>query len=219
MSVDAASLFFALLAMACLVALVALLVGWLVWLVGRSDALLSLRADLGRVAVPVAWIVATVATLGSLYYSEIADFVPCRLCWYQRICMYPLALVLGVATLRRDRGVRWYVGPLAAIGAVIAAYHSWIQAYPPSGGSSFCTLDAPCTERFVWEFGFVSLPFMAFIGFTFILAMMVLARRSADDATWQAGAEDADAMSSLEDDTQVEGDGFVDHSRLVKEQM
>jgi len=177
MDVEAVSLFVAILALACVVAVVALAVGWVVWaLGGRPAALGSLREDLGRVAVPLAWVVATVATLGSLYYSEVADFVPCKLCWYQRICMYPLVIVLGVAALRRDRDVRFTAGPLAAIGAVIAAYHSWIQAYPPVGGTSFCTLDAPCTERYVWEFGFVSLPFMALCGFSFVLAMMVLAR-------------------------------------------
>jgi disulfide bond formation protein DsbB len=177
MDVDAASLFFAILALACLIAVAVVALGGLVWaLGGRSDALSSLRDDLGRVAVPLAWIVATVATLGSLYYSEIADFVPCRLCWYQRICMYPLVIVLGVAALRRDRDVRFTAIPLAGIGAVIAAYHAWIQAYPPVGGTSFCTLDAPCTERYVWEFGFVSLPFMALCGFLFVIVMMFLAR-------------------------------------------
>jgi len=177
MSVDTASLFFALLALACLTAVLAVLGGFAVWLIGgRPAALASLRVDLGRVAIPLAWIVATVATLGSLYFSEIADFVPCTLCWYQRICMYPLVIVLGVAALRRDRDVRFYAGPLAAVGALVATYHSWIQAYPPDGGTSFCTLDAPCTERYVWEFGFVSLPLMALSGFLFVITMMVLAR-------------------------------------------
>lgn len=182
MSVDAASLFFALLAMACLLAVVGIAVAALVWrLGGRTASLYGLRLDIGRVAVLVAWVVATVTTLGSLYFSEIADFVPCKLCWYQRICMYPLVVVLGVAALRRDRGVRFYVLPLAAIGALIAAYHSWIQAYPPEGGTSFCTLDAPCTERYVWEFGFVSLPLMALVSFVFVITMMLLARPASDE--------------------------------------
>jgi disulfide bond formation protein DsbB len=177
MDVDSASLFFAILALACLVAVVVVAIGGVFWVVGvRSSALSSLCDDVGRAAVPLAWIVATAATLGSLYYSEVADFVPCRLCWYQRICMYPLVIVLGVAALRRDRDVRFTAIPLAGIGAVIAAYHTWIQAFPPTGGTSFCTADAPCTERYVWEFGFVSLPLMALCGFLFVITMMVLAR-------------------------------------------
>src|SRR5690606_31914870 len=143
---------------------------------GRAGMLDDLRIDLGRASLALAWVVATVATLGSLYYSEIADFTPCTLCWYQRICMYPLAVVLGIATFRRDRSVRWYVAPMAAIGAVVASYHSYIQAYPPPSGTAFCTLEAPCTARYVWELGFVSLPFMALAGFAFIVTMMVLAR-------------------------------------------
>jgi hypothetical protein len=177
MDVDGFSLFFAMLSLACMTAVTVVAVVAIVWWMGgRPDAVYSLREDLGRVAVPLAWVVATVTTLGSLYYSEIADFVPCKLCWYQRICMYPLVIILGVAAIRRDRGVRFYVLPLAAIGAVVSIYHSWIQAYPPVGGTSFCTLDAPCTERYVWEFGFVSLPLMALSAFAFVITMMVLAR-------------------------------------------
>lgn len=177
MDVDFFSLFFAILALACIAAVVMAVVAALVWwLGGRSEALYALREDVGRVAVPLAWVVATVTTLGSLYFSEIADFAPCKLCWFQRIGMYPLVVILGVAAIRRDRNVRFYVLPLAAIGAAVSVYHSWIQAYPPVGGTSFCTLEAPCTERYVWEFGFVSLPFMALSAFAFIITMMVIAR-------------------------------------------
>lgn len=195
MDVASFSLFFAILALACVAAVFVVAAGALVWWVGgRSPALAGLRADLGRVAVPLAWLVATVTTLGSLYFSEVAGFVPCKLCWYQRICMYPLVLVLGVAALRRDRDVRFYVLPLAIVGAVISTYHAWIQAYPPTGGTSFCTLDAPCTERYVWEFGFVSLPLMALSAFAFVITMMVLARPgnhlgSADDSFAELDAE------------------------------
>ena len=90
--------------------------------------------------------------------------------------MYPLVIVLGVAALRRDRDVRCLLPAAGRIGAVIAIYHAWIQAFPPVGGTSFCTLDAPCTARYVWEFGFVSLPFMALCGFLFVIVMMFLAR-------------------------------------------
>jgi disulfide bond formation protein DsbB len=133
------------------------------------------REDLRGMALPLAFVVALVGTLGSLYYSEIAHFVPCKLCWYQRIGLYPLTVLLGIAALRRDAGIRLYVIAQAAIGLVISAYHSWIQAFPPSGGSSFCTVEAPCTERYVWQFGFVSLPFMAFCAFAAVITAMVIA--------------------------------------------
>jgi hypothetical protein len=97
MDVDFFSLFFAILALACVATVPSprgqdrVAVRW------TLEALYSFREDVGRVAVPLAWVVATVTTLGSLYFSEIADFVPCKLCWYQRICMYPLVVILGVA--------------------------------------------------------------------------------------------------------------------------
>jgi disulfide bond formation protein DsbB len=144
----------------------------------RSPPVARLQTDLRQWALPLAAIVALTATLGSLYYSEVAHFVPCQLCWYQRIAMYPLALILGVAAWRRDATVCWYAVPLAGAGAAIALYHSWIQAFPPESGSSFCTLDAPCTTRHVWEYGFVSIPFMAFTAFLTIGALLWLARPS-----------------------------------------
>ena len=133
---------------------------------------LGLRADLDRVALPLAWLVATATTLGSLYFSEVAHFTPCKLCWYQRIAMYPLVLLLGIAAWRRDRSVRMYVTAQCAVGAVIAAYHSWIQAFPPAAGTAFCTVEAPCTERYVWELGFISLPLMALTAFVTIIALL-----------------------------------------------
>ena len=75
-------------------------------------------AAIDDAALWLAFLVAATATAGSLYFSEVADYVPCQLCWFQRIAMYPLAVVLLVAAIRRDRSVRWYVGPLAAIGAL-----------------------------------------------------------------------------------------------------
>ena len=113
--VEAAQLFFSLLALlaggGALVVLVARLSGRRDGVVGQ---LVELADDAGL------WIAATVAltaTLGSLYFSEVAHYVPCRLCWFQRIAMYPLAVVLVIAAVRRDRAVRWYAGPLAAARA------------------------------------------------------------------------------------------------------
>jgi disulfide bond formation protein DsbB len=181
------SLFFALLALACWVGTLVLGVGALALRLGRGgDRVLDLRDDVGRAALPLAWVVAAVTTLGSLHYSLVEGFEPCTLCWYQRICIYPWSVVLGIATWRRDVGVRLYAIPVLAVGAVIAAYHSWIQAYPPEGGSSFCTATASCTDRFVWELGFVSLPFMALSACTFMIALLLVARPAVRETTTTA---------------------------------
>lgn len=201
MTTATASLFFAILSLAALTGAVALTI---LLVAGRGMApgagrdpltgVARLRADLATAALPVAWIVATVTTLGSLYYSEIAHFVPCALCWYQRIAVYPLVLLLGIAALRRDRAVRIYVIAQCAVGAVIATYHAYIQAFPPETGTSFCTAEAPCTTRYVWELGFVSLPFMALTAFLFIITLMIVAGPAdrPDDA-------DAEPLSTADD--------------------
>jgi disulfide bond formation protein DsbB len=181
------SKFFALLALLCWVASAALLVGWLLrrYRPDRFVRLEQLRDDIGRIALPLAWIVALVTMVGSLYYSKVQEFVPCELCWYQRICIYPFAVILGIAAWRRDATIRVYAVPVFAIGMVIAGYHTWIQAFPPSNGTSFCTVEAPCTTRYVWEFGFVSLPFMALSAFVVMTALLLVARPASRDSAIQ----------------------------------
>lgn len=125
------------------------------------------------VAVPLAWLVATSATLGSLYFSEVAHFTPCRLCWYQRTAMYPLAVILFVAMLRRDRSVKWYAVPVAALGAVVSAYHYLIE-WKPSFDSGSCDVTVPCTIPWFRELGFVTLAFMAFAGFVAIITLLTV---------------------------------------------
>ena len=129
----------------------------------------------GRAAHPIgwAWTVALVASAGSLYLSEVVGFVPCLLCWYQRIAMYPLVIVLGVAMVRGDAGVWRYGLPLAAIGAMVAAYHVAIQLQP-SLDAGMCSAGASCTGRYLAVFGFVSIPVMAGGGFLLVSVLMAL---------------------------------------------
>jgi disulfide bond formation protein DsbB len=115
------------------------------------------------VALPLATAIVTVATVGSLYLSEVVGYPPCILCWYQRIAMYPLVVVLGVATLRDDRQVWRTAVPLSAVGAVFAGWHIAVERNPGLGG--VCDPAAPCTVLWVQEFGFLTLPTMALIGF------------------------------------------------------
>jgi disulfide bond formation protein DsbB len=131
--------------------------------------------DVRRNALWLAFVVALGTTLGSLYLSEIAHFTPCPLCWYQRICMYPLVVALLVGWIRRDREVWTYILPPAIIGTGFAIYHTQLQAFPKQHGP-FCKINDPCTVRYVWEFGFVSIPFMALAAFAFIITMMLVFR-------------------------------------------
>lgn len=139
-------------------------------------------AGLSRPVLWVAVAVAAVATAGSLTYSGIYHFEPCRLCWYQRIAMYPLAVVLLVGVLRRDPAVRAYGLPLALGGLATSVYHYLLQTFP-SLDTGACGLGVPCTGKYVNELGFISIPFMAGSGFVFIVAALagVAARASEEN--------------------------------------
>jgi disulfide bond formation protein DsbB len=140
-----------------------------------SDAagglLASVRAAVGPYALWLAWLVAATAMAGSLYFSEVGGLVPCELCWYQRIAMYPLAVLLFIAALRGDGGIRPYATALASIGALVAAYHALLQRFPnlPSGS---CDPSNPCSTIDLERFGFITIPVMALTGFVTILALL-----------------------------------------------
>lgn len=190
--VSTVSLFYSLLALfanAAVIGTVALAVA-----ARRSPAarhsLESLRASVGSSALVAAFVVATLATLGSLYFSEVAHFEPCRLCWYQRIAMYPLVVILGIAALRRDPGVRRYAMPLAVIGAFIATYHYALE-WLPWLDTGACSATTPCTIVWFREFGFISLPYLALSAFLLILAFLWLSDGSgAADVARQPLAQD-----------------------------
>jgi disulfide bond formation protein DsbB len=145
------------------------------------------------VALPLAAAIAAVATAGSLYLSEVAGYLPCTLCWYQRIAMYPLVVVLGVAAWRRDRQVWLTAVPLAAIGGAFSIWHILIERNPSWGG--VCDATAPCSLLWVEELGFLTLPTMALIGFLAIVAL-TLAARDTDVASPEPTAPAREASPS-----------------------
>ena len=145
------------------------------------SALSELRATLAGTELWAAWVVALVATLGSLYFSEVADFVPCRLCWFQRIAMYPLAALLLVAALRRDaRGGALYALPFPIAGIPIAIYHLYLERNPEAESAS-CKVGAPCSTRWIEELGYVTIPVLALTAFAAVLALLLLARARTRD--------------------------------------
>ncbi len=133
------------------------------------------RDAVGDQGVPVAWLVALVATLGSLYLSEVAHFDPCRLCWYQRIAMYPLVVVLGVGWLRRDPTARLMGLILAGLGLVVNLWHVAVELRPSLEGDSCDPLN-PCSLRWVEQWGFWTIPRMATVAFGLVILFLALDR-------------------------------------------
>ena len=128
------------------------------------------------IGLAAAWI----AMLGSLYFSEIMGYIPCTLCWYQRILMYPLAGIIAIGLLRRDRGLPYYVLPFSVFGVGFATYHYLIQRTSIFGGESTCKVGVPCTTMWINWFGFATIPFLALLAFV-IITVVVLIAMQADD--------------------------------------
>lgn len=133
------------------------------------------RSIIADAAVPLSAIFAVGATIASLYFSERAGFVPCEFCWYQRIAMYPLAVILSLAALRRDLAIRPYAMTIAGSGLLLALYHMQLQWFPDQ--SSTCDPTNPCSGRWVEALGFMTIPQMAGLSFAAILGLLAMARQ------------------------------------------
>ena len=132
----------------------------------------------------VAWAQALIATTGSLFFSEVLGLTPCVLCWYQRVLMYPLVVVLAVGILLRDRRLRLYVLPLSFLGLGVAAYHNLLYFGIISEGATQCALGVSCSSRHFAFLGFIDIPLMSLAAFAVITAAILLyrPRGSGDEA-------------------------------------
>jgi disulfide bond formation protein DsbB len=128
----------------------------------------------------LSWVAALIATIGSLYFSEVRHFIPCTLCWYQRILMYPLAVILGIAFYRNDKEIYRYTLPLALLGIIVSGYHTMLQKIPYLQQFEMCTSGIPCAKDYLNWLGFITIPMMAFVAFTIITVCLVLLSRSRD---------------------------------------
>ena len=172
MANEAFELFFALLALLALASSAAVLIAHL----GGSTSGKQLLTGLAPLALAVPALVTAVSMIGSLYFSEVVGYRPCLLCWYQRIAMYSLAVVLTVAAVRRDKAIAPYAMTLAGIGTAISAYH-WLLERWPAIDTGSCSADAPCSVPYFEVFGFISLAFMAFCAFVTVLVFLGVVSR------------------------------------------
>lgn len=121
----------------------------------------------------IAWVQALVATLSSLYLSEILHWTPCILCWYQRILMYPLVLIIGVGILRKSKDLPYFVLPMSVLGILVAFYHYLLQWGIIPESAAPCALGVSCTVKYAMWFGFITIPFLSLVAFSVITACMV----------------------------------------------
>lgn len=127
-----------------------------------------------RAYVYIAWVQSIVAVISSLYYSEVAGLTPCLLCWYQRIVMYPLVIIIAVGLWRRDVHLPYFVLPFSIIGAFIALYHYLLQIGVISESLAPCVAGVSCAAKEVLYFGFVTIPFLSLMAFLLISVCMII---------------------------------------------
>ena len=144
-------------------------------LVGIRAPLQALRSGVEGYELWLAFVVAAIATGGSLFFSEIAHFFPCELCWYQRICMYPLSIITLLAALANDRRPARYLLPLPLVGAGVSVYHLLVEN-GVVGQTKACLISAPggCGVKWINEFGYMTIPTLALTGFALCFAFLFL---------------------------------------------
>lgn len=122
----------------------------------------------------IAWLLASVSVTGSVFFSYVLEFEPCVLCWYQRICLFPLVLILAAGLFPFDKSVVRYALPLAIAGALTALYHTLLYAGIIPENIQPCSKGVSCTEKYIELFGFVSIPMLSFLSFLTIVTILII---------------------------------------------
>lgn len=123
------------------------------------------------------WIIVTAATLGSLFFSHVMEFAPCVLCWYQRICLFPLVIILATGLFPLDKRVVSYALPLAITGWVTAFYHNLLYSGIIPQELQPCSQGVSCTEKYIDLFGFLTIPMLSLLGFSTIITLLFLLKK------------------------------------------
>lgn len=132
-----------------------------------------------RYAHYIAWTIVLLSVAISLYFSDIRGFVPCNLCWYARILMYPLVVIIGIGIIRKERQWVMYAAPFVAAGWLLEFYHSLLQWGVVTEALTKCISGVPCTTKYINYFGFVTIPFLALLAFTAVGLCLYLYKNEA----------------------------------------
>ena len=123
------------------------------------------------------WLLVTVSAMGSLFFSSVMEFAPCVLCWYQRIFLFPLVLILAIGLFPFDKKVVKYALPLAIVGWLTAAYHNLLYAGIIPNSMQPCSQGVSCTEEYINLFGFLSIPMLSLLSFSTIITLLIILYR------------------------------------------
>jgi len=123
------------------------------------------------------WFVAGISTLGSLFFSNVMEFAPCILCWYQRICLFPLVLILAVGLFPFDKNVVKFALPLSLAGWFLSFYHSLLYAGIIPESIQPCSQGVSCTEEYIELFGILSIPMLSLLSFSVIITLLFILKR------------------------------------------
>src|SRR6266498_1030074 len=129
----------------------------------------------------IAWTTAALAVAGSLFFSNVLHFPPCVLCWYQRIALYPLVIIIGVGIIKKDKYLPYYVLPLTIIGGLISIYHNLLYYHLLPNSATPCELGVSCTTKFIEWFGFITIPLLSLAAFIVITGAIVIYLNSNHD--------------------------------------
>lgn len=135
---------------------------------------ISGRSSLNEMLPYAAWVAALVASAGSLFFSEVMDLPPCILCWYQRIAMYPLVVVIGAGIIMRDGRWKWYALPLSLAGLAIAVYHNLLYYHIIPESITPCKEGISCTTVQIEWLGFITIPLLALASFVLVSVLALL---------------------------------------------
>lgn len=123
------------------------------------------------------WLLATIATMGSLFFSQVMEFAPCVLCWYQRIFLFPLVIILATGLFSFEKSVVKYALPLAMAGWLTALYHNLLYTGIIPESIQPCTQGVSCTEEYLDLFGFLTIPMLSLLSFLAIIALLFILKR------------------------------------------
>lgn len=142
------------------------------------------KIQIAHYAMYLAWATAFVSVLGSLYFSEILKYPPCILCWYQRIAIYPLVIIIAVGLIRRDSNLHWYVLPFSVIGLFISMYHNLLNYGIIPKSLVPCTFGISCTTKYIEWFGFITIPFLSFLALLTITICAIIYQRNINEYSY-----------------------------------